>query len=285
MNKNVVIYHAQCNDGFTAAWVVNRNLSKLHQDIEFIACNYTDPINNQLHDRIRGNNIFVVDFSFRRQLMEQYHSIANEMVVLDHHETAQADCAGLDYCKFDMSKSGAMLAWEHFYPGVTPSRLVQYVQDRDLWKFNLPDSKEVNAVLGSYERTFDIWDKLHDRLENHLAEVVFEGTIIKRLENGHIGRAVTQATTIEIQGYRVPVINNPNLISEVVSALAKDQPFAAAFFMRQDGNFVFSLRSRGDMNVAKIAEKFPGGGGHKAAAGFTVPMETFIELHKTIRNG
>ena len=45
----------------------------------------------------------------------------------------------------------------------------------------------------------------------------------------------------------------------------------AVVYMREveDGSFRVSLRSKGDINVAKVAEQF-GGGGHKNAAGLRI---------------
>lgn len=57
---------------------------------------------------------------------------------------------------------------------------------------------------------------------------------------------------------------------------------AALFSQLKDGKFRCSLRSHGAVDVSKIAEKF-GGGGHKQAAGLTLPgpLERVIDLIKT----
>lgn len=85
---------------------------------------------------------------------------------------------------------------------------------------------------------------------------------------------------MEIGQHVVPAINNPNLISKTLEQLAKDQPFAVAFFLRQDGKWQFSLRSadpntpegKQSVDVSQVAKKFVGGGGHSRAAGFELPL-------------
>jgi phosphoesterase RecJ-like protein len=58
------------------------------------------------------------------------------------------------------------------------------------------------------------------------------------------------------------LINLPLTVKEVQ---------AVAFFKEaEDGNFRISLRSKGDIDVCRVAKQF-GGGGHKNAAGCTVP--------------
>ncbi len=57
--------------------------------------------------------------------------------------------------------------------------------------------------------------------------------------------------------------------SEVAGELSEGHPFAAVY-VETSTDIIWSLRSRGDFDVSEIAKKF-GGGGHKNAAGFTVP--------------
>ena len=86
--------------------------------------------------------------------------------ILDHHVTAQAALAGLLYAYFDMEEKAAR-CWPG--NGRTRSRhprLLQYIQDKDLWEWRLPKSREINAALDSYPFDFQVWDNLtQDTLE------------------------------------------------------------------------------------------------------------------------
>lgn len=283
----VVIYHNNCCDGFTAAWLADRVIRNLPEiKAEYVGVNYNESYEH-LKEKIRGKKVLVFDFAFPRELMIEFAGLAKSFEVFDHHKTGQAECEGLDFCLFDMTKSGAMLAWERMCPRDTSvEKLVRYVQDYDLWQFKMDESEAINAVVHSTEKTFGQWDILASRIgdKDEVINVIREGKLILRMEKNHVETSAKYASTAIIQGHRVPLINNPNLISKTLAKLAIDQPFAAAFFMRKDGKFVFSLRSNKEtgLDVSKIAEKFPGGGGHKNAAGFTVSINDFTAIWDTI---
>ncbi len=280
----VVIYHNNCCGGFTAAWIANLVFRDL--PAEYIGVNYNEDYEH-LKEKIRGKKVLVFDFAFPRELMIEFSGLAENFEVFDHHKTGQKECEGLDFCTFDMAKSGAMLAWHRLFPAASyVNKLVCYVQDYDLWQFKLDESEAINAVVHATEKTFAQWDSLAFRIGNQdeFINVVREGKMILRMEKNHVDASCKYASTAIIQGHRVPLINNPNLISKTLAKLAIDQPFAAAFFMRKDGKFVFSLRSNKEtgLDVSVIAAKFPGGGGHKNAAGFTVSINDFTTIWDTI---
>jgi oligoribonuclease NrnB/cAMP/cGMP phosphodiesterase (DHH superfamily) len=81
--------------------------------------------------------------------------------------------------------------------------------------------------------------------------------------------------TMRIGGMAVPVCNVPGMMaSDAGNILAEGNSFAASYF---DGpaNRHFSPRSDkhdpNAANVAKVAEQY-GGGGHRNAAGFQMPI-------------
>lgn len=279
MERTVCIYHGNCFDGMCAAWVVSRMAPAF---TEFIAGNYGDQklITNITQDCYENANInihyILVDFSFPRELMQLMHSKAKSMLVLDHHKTAQADCAGLEFCQFDMDESGASLAWKHFFPGVPVPALVRYIRDRDLWRFEQPHSNAINAYIQSHEMSIDEYEVLYKELESKdgFNDALTGGLAIERYKATTVGRIVSAHRWMEIAGYRVPVVNSIVLMSEVGHALCQFQDefghpaqFGAYYFDRSDGMRQWGARSIGDFDVSAIAKKF-GGGGHKNAAGW-----------------
>ncbi len=284
MNSVLIISHANCSDGFTAAWIAKHYFEQMGKTVDIELCNYNENY-DCLRPKISGNDVYVFDFSFPRDLMVEFHSIANRFEVFDHHKSAAEACKDLPFCLFDMSKSGAMLAWERLRPDEAPIKLVQYVQDYDLWQWELPYSKEINAVIQSTERTYENWYNLARELENENS-FPFEaskGMTILNLEQAHIRKAIEDPVFVTIGGHRVPLINNPNLVDKTLNVLSKSWPFAAAFFMIQDGRFKFSLRSSrpNGIDVSEVAKQY-GGGGHAAAASFKLNLEQFNDLHKSI---
>ena len=253
------LYHANCIDGLAAAWVV---WSVYGENAEYIAMQYGDEVPD-----VTGKEVIMVDFSFKRKVMDKIITEAESVLVIDHHQSAQKELDGLDNCIFDMNKSGAVLSWEHFYPNRPLPKLFEYIQDRDLWQWQLPSSKSVSAAIRLHNvTTIADFDQL---MKCDVAHLVDEGEIVLRYQTNEVRRAVAYGNIVEIAGYKVPCINATHLISEIGNELAKGYPFAAAYFDTDDKR-VFSLRSdENGIDVSQIAEQF-GGGGHKHAAGFNV---------------
>jgi oligoribonuclease NrnB/cAMP/cGMP phosphodiesterase (DHH superfamily) len=203
------------------------------------------------------------------------------MLVLDHHKTAQEALQGFDVpnvaIHFDMERSGAGLAWDHFYPGDERPFLVNYVEDRDLWRKKLPDTDVVNAYIGTLPFTFEAYEGALVTSAQDGWEVADPLSWAKMMGRGALARVqqytrevVKNARMVDFEGHRVPLVNAPQVgISELLDALAQGHPFAMGWWQRADGVFQYSLRSRGDFDVSALAKKL-GGGGHKSAAGFQV---------------
>jgi uncharacterized protein len=261
-----VIYHHNCLDGFTAAWCA---WLKYRDGAEYIPAQY-----NEAAPDVAGADVLIVDFSYERAKLLEMHASAKSLRVLDHHKTAEQDLRGLDFCVFDMNRSGAGIAWDELHGGSRPP-LVNYVEDRDLWRFALPESKSINAWIGSWEFSFEAWNIVAWELAERPAQARAAGDAVLRKDERYVHNMCAQARFVEFAGHVVPVVNAPYInTSELVGALAEHPqgdgrvPFAVGWFQRHDGKYQYSLRSRGDFDVAKLAETF-GGGGHRNAAGFT----------------
>ena len=273
------IYHRGCADGFGAAWAVQRALG---DQVEFHPGIYGAPPPN-----VTGRDVIMVDFSYKRSVAEELCRAATSVLVLDHHKTAAAELEGLEQwaaaqpvtatvtVHIDIGKSGAVLAWEHFHPGQPIPRLLQHVQERDLWRFALPGTREILACVFSHPFDFDCWDRLAEEIERDPAAIRAEGAAIERKHHRDIAELLgTTTRPMTIGGYRVPIANLPyTLASDAGHALCRGDggpPFAGIYYDRPGGR-TFSLRSSGDFDVSAIARSY-GGGGHKNAAGFTMPL-------------
>jgi len=279
MNKTVVLYHGNCFDGMSACWAAWK---KFGDDAEYRAVNYGQDF--PFNEYGKNDDIYIVDFSYRRDILLALKDEVNKLVVLDHHKTAQKDLEGLDFCIFDMEKSGARLTWEYFHwekdsggmfygedefnPPVP--KLIQYVEDRDLWRFKLPWSKEINAYIQSYPMTIAEYISIDKMLEGNFERCRTEGWAIERYKNTMVEAQCRHFSIQNVGGYNVPVVNSTILFSEVGNSLClkyPEYPFAAYFTIRNDGKKQWGLRSIGDFDVSEVAKKL-GGGGHKNAAGF-----------------
>lgn len=267
------IYHGNCDDGFAAAWAVRHALGS--SGVDFYPGVYQkDPPPHA------GRDVIFVDFSYKRPVLDAMAAQANSVLILDHHKTAQEDLADLPpptspgtlnpkFCAlFDMSRSGAALAWDYFVGGKLPD-FIEYIQDRDLWRKQLPNGDEFTIALRSYPQDFATWDRL---VQNGAAALIQEGHGIQRYYRLRVEELKRSAYRARLSGHSCWIANAPYFVaSEVAGELAErpDTDFGACYFEAEEGRYQYSLRSRGDFDVSAIARLF-GGGGHKGAAGFSV---------------
>jgi len=261
--KTIVIYHAKCPDGMASAWAAWK---KLGDSAEYVPCQYQEP-----PPEVAGATVYIVDFSFPASVLTEMASKAEHITLLDHHVTAQKDLTDLKVPKldihFDMNKSGATLTWAHFF-GDQPCWLVDYAEDRDLWRFKLPNSHAINAYLQSLPQTFEAYQRAADLGPERVA-LLGEGCLTWL--RYYVESTKKLSHRARFLGHdEIPIVNAPyTAVSEVVGELSEGAPFAMGWHVREDGKVVYSLRSRGGFDVSALA-KTCGGGGHKAAAGFTL---------------
>lgn len=309
--KTTVYYHANCLDGFTAAWVFHTYLRNelrwdadfIEQNCKFIPMRYGQKI---IADDVEGRNVVILDFSFERDVMRLIMGLCASLVVLDHHKTAKENLEGLEaeffaghvsdieeydlaitrYAKnrfniiFDMEKSGARLAWDYFigkdgfFP---PPKLVQYVEDWDLWKKELAEVDSINAYLKIQDKTFYLWDAVASVLDDRESfwEAVDLGDMLLKQDQWQREQLKKNLHKIEIIGHVGIAVNAPYFhASTLGNEICKENSvdFAAIYQFLPNGKVKFSLRSIGDFDVSFICKHFQGGG-HKNAAGFEVDAD------------
>ena len=284
MSKLLCVYHGNCADGFGAAWAVREYCRRHDIPVEFHAGMYgAEP--PDMTDR----RVVMVDFSYKRPVLLELAARTRSILILDHHKSAAEDLAGfpepppdvLDehtgaamkgwlpdrgiYARFDMNRSGAGLAWDHFCGGERPP-LIDHIEDRDLWRFNLDGTREIQAAVFSLPYDFDVWDGI---MAADLHSLRAEGAAIERKHFKDIREFIdATAHRMTIAGHDVPALNAPYFwSSDAGHIMSEGEPFAACYWRDATGT-VFSLRSADDgADVSAVASLF-GGGGHKHAAGF-----------------
>lgn len=264
--KPMVIYHGNCADGFSAAWCFWR---KYRDSADYVSGVYQKPPPD-----VTGRDVYLVDFSYKRAVVEAMISLARSVTLIDHHKTAIEDLHGVDdLTQFtDLERSGATLAWDYLFPDEPRPLLLGHIEDRDLWRFKLPGTREIQANVFSYEYTFEQWNRLMAAGSVELLQMTVAGAAIERKHHKDIAELlkVCQRRMV-IGGIGVPVASLPyTLVSDAAHKMAEDEPFAACYWDTADTR-IFGLRSTDDgTDVSTIAKQY-GGGGHKHAAGFSVP--------------
>ena len=269
--RPLVIYHGNCADGFSAAWGFWR---KYGTDADYVAGVYQqDPPD------VTGRDVYLVDFSYKRSVVEQMLKAANSVCLIDHHKTAIDDLAGLEGLRqyTDLNRSGATLAWDYLFPDEDRPLLLGHVEDRDLWRFKLPGTREIQAFVFSHEYSFELWDKLMSADQVELLKMTAAGAAIERKHHKDVAELVAVCKRrMVIGGYDVPVASLPyTLVSDAAHLMAQGEPFAACYWDTPDGR-VFGLRAADEgLDVSEVAKQY-GGGGHAKAAGFKVPRSHIL---------
>jgi oligoribonuclease NrnB/cAMP/cGMP phosphodiesterase (DHH superfamily) len=277
--KVLVIHHGRCADGTCAAWCADLHFRGMKDvEVEYYPAKHNKP---PPYKRIaKADRTYILDFCYPREDLIKINDMT-QLQVIDHHKSAEATCHGLDFCEFDMDRSGAGMSWDHFFPGVDRPWHVDYIETRDIWTWRWPTAKPVLAYLDTQPIGFETYDKCHD------GTIVF-GQCVNRGEAilGYIEqynketvmagmRQITfQAPNGDIH-FDIPVVNTSHWgISELLHGIADGHPFVLGYFKRNDGKFQYSARvsDDSDFDVSKLASQF-GGGGHAKASGFTLENE------------
>lgn len=268
--STLILTHAYCVDGQSSDWVIR----KVYPLARSVHCQYGMRIPD-----VTDYDVVIADFSFSRSVMLDMAKKARSILCLDHHKSAENEIGDLPFCTFDMKRSGAGLAWDHFFPDVPRPALINYVEDRDLWNNALPHIEEVTAVIQSTPYSTAAWTDLADRLDTGFDDVVHEGTSLLRYQTRLIERASAAQIDVVIAGYRVPSVNSPLFQTELGNEMDHGMPFAAAWYVTKEGRVRFSLRSAepDGLDVAEIARLF-GGGGHVRSSGFEVDLGTAMTM-------
>ena len=322
MENIICIYHGNCADGFTAAWAV----WKRFPNAEFHAGVYGEDPPDVSQKRVilvdfsykpdvlremsrKAESMLILDH--HKSAMEEiknYEMIENGKkcqlfvnmfqeysgpLTWDRHiQNAYQDyCEGIPraliYTVLDMNRSGARIAWDFFHPDNLVPQLVLHVEDRDLWRFELEKTREIQSYVFSHEYTFDNWDFLAGMCDDPegYKEIASAGAAIERKHFKDVAELIkVSKRRMFIGGHEVYVVNLPyTMASDACHALCKETmypsgsgelnttpPFGASYWDGHNGR-TFSLRSIGNFDVSEVARKY-GGGGHKNAAGFKVPI-------------
>jgi oligoribonuclease NrnB/cAMP/cGMP phosphodiesterase (DHH superfamily) len=280
--RRVCFYHAGCPDGLGAAWAVRQAWG---ESADYRARGHEDAVETAELD---GCQVVYVDFAPTNDELIELAETAAQIIVLDHHvssrDRVEADPAVANaiagrghYIHFDLEHSGAVLAWQYFCPDDPAPDLLRYVEDQDVWAWKLPGSQEVNAAIGSYPLDFETWDDLARRSAADLAR---EGAPIVRSNRTEVERSLRAASSVWVGRQRVEAVNASTNRSAIGHELAKRRTFGQPWgcVYRVIGDRVsITLYSIGDFDVSTIASSH-GGGGHRNAAGFTVPLREWLSM-------
>lgn len=287
----IVLFHRD-DDGYAAGSVAYKIFG---DNAQYIGVQYGEEIPDSLNNVTKEDEVYIFDFSYKREICEEINNRCSKLIILDHHASAEQELVGLEYAVFDMNHSGNVLAWNFFYPGLEPTRFHKLTEDRDLWKFNFGDDSRALS-LGITLTDISIKDtKKYLAFLNTLNEesilnyYVNAGHLLLRKQKAEVEKAKHARSGYKIVKFKdIDFIfyNTSNIINELAEAYYNDEKinicYTMSYFVLSD-KIVFNLRSHKKTNISMygIAVSM-GGGGHRTAAGFTLPIVEGLDLVKQL---
>lgn len=308
----VVCYHFPCVDGIFSALSAHLHFKGTSADVRFQPLTvYAKHSPDEL--KLQGNEtVYMLDFAgppgFAIQLAER----CREVIVLDHHKTAMEDIGPAERrpanlkVTFDMERSGATIARDHFQPCLDESvdKMVRMVEDGDLWRWRIADSKPFYAGLNTIELNFNwlenpgIFDTL---IALNVAAIVDAGKVIQREQALQIESRLKESFEISFEEVdpnwggcmAVRADGLQHLRSEIGNQLAQQSlttglrgMSCVAYVepaMGDDEQIKLSFRGVGDEDTTPIAKHF-GGGGHAKASSCIVGVDVFEAMQRASRS-
>lgn len=282
--KKVACLHHNDADGQGSAFALWKALGETCE-LSFIPVQYGQEPPYEALRAFGPDQVYVVDFSYKAEVLTHFLDEFPNTFTIDHHATSYEDLwkaySGREagWWHHDTTKSGCILTWEYFFDDEEPPDILRYVQDRDLWKFDLENSREINAYIATMPKEFTEWDDFY------LPEAYTAGKAVMAFQAKQVERRLKD---VKLIGYNplsmgfedcpydgipaIPIVNASENISELGEAMClayPESPFSISYCDRPDGKRSYSLRSRNGFDAGELAREW-GGGGHKSASGFTL---------------
>ncbi len=265
----VVLYHGKCPDGFGAAFAAWK---KFGDAADYVPVDHGDPPPEGLD----GREVYIVDFCYETaEHMAQLIKSTKRLVVLDHHKSDRAFVESVPEHVYDQNRSGASISWTYFNPDIPMPRLIHHLEDGDLYRYALSDTRNIFSYLLVLPFTFEAWSEFARELEDTAArsELLKKAAAYTEFFNALANMSAERAKKVRFEGHEVLfTATHPaqTMRSYVGNLLYKKMPPFSIVVTAHPNGFGVSLRGDGSVDVSEIAARY-GGGGHPGSAGFFVP--------------
>lgn len=324
MKNKVVLYHANCTDGIVSAFIAYRLFKG---SATYIPVQYNKPVPKEV---FTTKYVYILDFCYPLDVLNAIADSTNQrggkLTVIDHHESNKAilkgakgfdvifntkmSGAGLSHMFFFGANKGEILRAKHecyikdFNLSETSEAYTLYniaclVQDRDIWKWKLKESRGFSLWFSMQDRNFRTLSNLKT-LSNlvsgktSLFGAIEKGKLLADYYTGIVDNFVSAARPITLQDTNgnshtglFCFCHDARFISDIGGGLAKKSgTFGCVVgFSKSDNTLLVSLRSvakkQGEFDCIPIAQ-FYGGGGHRNASGCRFTPEQF-QLATTVK--
>ncbi len=272
----LVLYHGRsCPDGFAAALAARLYYGEA---VQCVGLDHGDVKTLADLPSLDGRAVYILDFSFGEDLLRSMEQRAAKLVLLDHHKSAAEKLTGFS-CRcgvvhFDMSKSGARLAWEFFHPETPVPDLVRFVEDRDIWTWQYPESAGFLAALDMEPFDFARWAQIAAFTPAELQSFMARGQAMDEKFAKLATDMAEAAEPMVFNGQQGLMVNAPGVFHSLVGELLskKSGTFALMWTVGKGGVVKVGLRSQRGFDCIPLAASM-GGGGHAQACGFKLPAD------------
>ena len=277
----LVIYHGRsCPDGFAAALAARLFYG---DRAEYLGLDHGDVKSVDDLPALAGRAVYILDFSFSPEILAQVDARAAKLVLLDHHKSAAEKLTGFA-CRcgvvhFDMDKSGARLAWEFFQPTQPIPDLVKFIEDRDIWVWQFPESAGFLAALDMEAFDFARWAEIAAFNPAQLTQFMARGQAMDEKFTKLATDIAEGAQPVVFNGQSGLMVNAPGVFHSLIGELLskKSGTFALMWTAGKGGIVKVGLRSQRNFDCIALAESM-GGGGHAQACGFKMASEQLPQL-------
>lgn len=308
INYDYIIYHDKCSDGITAQWASKQ---RKNSDATLIAikAGMSESLDMEL---FTDQNVLFVDITPSYNVFCKLILIASYVTILDHHKSGHDEFVE-NFCEkskngvldikynnyhilIDMNKAGCQIAWGYFNPEVPTPWFVNYVADRDLWKWELENSKDINSAMFDKGLLCDCGlskMKLFNKFD--ICKLAKQGAIINAPFNIQVEKICLEAkqaiTIVNNKTFDVWLVSCTNYYKSDVGNKLSSQCFPDGnmpdfcVIWQQDPNSTdiwISLRGINEIDLNDLAKQYDRcGGGHLHAAGFTLKNIRLDEVFYT----
>ncbi|EEF37759.1 uncharacterized protein LOC8289785 [Ricinus communis] len=321
LKKSAVLYHYPCPDGAFAALAAHLYFSATSLPVLFFPNTVYNPIKSDHLPLHEISHLYLLDFAGPSGFVDSVSSKVDSVIILDHHKTAMEMLGGCgsnlivsgNVSKMiDMERSGATIAFDYFKEKLLELEttanlnrflsefnrlrpLFDYIEDRDLWRWRLPNSKAFGSGLEDLNFDFNVLSEpsLFDQLLSlDLESVISQGMVSLSVKQKLIDETLDQSYEIALGGgaFGHCLAIKADSVSELRSDLGhqlatkshdlKLRAIGAVVYrvpeLANDQLLKISLRSLPGEDTTHISQEY-GGGGHQNASSF---MITFAEFEK-----
>ncbi len=283
---DIVIYHANCPDGLAGAWCFYRD----NPEREFCGLqaggNWEDCVPPG-----KLGNVIMVDVSGTHEQVLKLRENSQSLIILDHHKSAMRELENLDFAIFDMERSGAQIAWDYLYPNQERPWFIEAIGDRDLYKWEIPNSKKLCefmdfAGVTSGPDLLQIFKKM-TRLSQipvqskEYSQMIEKGSFLVEFQKHNVERICSTAKSAILttnEGKQLPcylLACDTKYVSDVGDTLLKngDYPLVCMYrYSFENRAWYISARSTESVDLSLLMKQVgTTGGGHPRAGGCTIP--------------